>query len=89
MELRTEIYGIKGLDRCGWAHRRSERLANTKVEKEALQQALLHLFLAGDAVAGPRHCFQALLLEFLVTGNALAECALTNPRERIVDKLQE
>jgi hypothetical protein len=80
MELRTEIYGIKGLDRCGWAHRRSERLANTKVEKEALQQALLHLFLAGDAVAGPRHSFQTLLLKFLVAGDAFAETVVFDAR---------
>src|SRR5580658_6099820 len=45
------------------------------------EQALFLLFLASDAVTGPRHCFQALLLQLLMAGNALAEFASANPRE--------
>jgi len=37
-----------------------------------LEQTLFHLFLAGDAVFGPRHGFQALLLHLFVADGAVA-----------------
>ena len=57
--------------------------------KHELQQALLRLFLAGDAVTGPGHSFEALLLQFLVAGNAFAKRAVLNAGERVVHQLQE
>jgi hypothetical protein len=39
----------------------------------ALEEPLLHFFLADDAVASPRHRFETLLLKFLMARDALSE----------------
>jgi hypothetical protein len=85
-KLRTEIYGTEALDRCGCGTPIRMR-ADAKFKKEVLQQALLHLFLAGDAIAGPRHSFQALLLKFLMAGHAFAETVVFDARQSVVHEL--
>jgi hypothetical protein len=78
-KIPTEIYGMEALDRCRPGTPVRMR-ADAKFKREVLQQALLHLFLAGDAIAGPRHSFQALLLEFLMAGHAFAETVVLDAR---------
>jgi hypothetical protein len=54
-----------------------------------LELALFHFFLAGDAVAGPRHGFETFLREFFVAGGAFAKALFANARERIVHELKQ
>src|SRR6266481_5802528 len=54
-----------------------------------LQQALLHLFLAVDAVLGPRHSFKPLLLHFFLTVRADAVFIGLDALERRIDHIQD
>src|SRR5271168_1320685 len=54
-----------------------------------LQLPLFRFFLAGNAVACPRHSFEALLLQFLVTGIALAVAAVFNAVQRLIDQVKQ
>jgi|SRR6516162_7901173 len=49
-----------------------------KLRPGSFQQSLLHLFLAGDTVAGPRHCFEALGIDLVTAGNTLPEAAFAD-----------
>src|SRR5260370_1802459 len=53
-----------------------------------LQESLLVLLLAGDAVAGPRHGFEALLLKLILAVGAEAVVVFLDAAERLVDLLQ-
>ena len=53
-----------------------------------LEQALFVFFRAGDAVARPGHCFEALLLEFFLALDARAVAAVPDAQERFIDQLQ-
>src|SRR5260370_18878101 len=53
-----------------------------------LQESLLVLLLAGDAVAGPRHGFAALLLKLILAVGAEAVVVFLDAAERLVDLLQ-
>jgi hypothetical protein len=53
--------------------------------KRGLEKPLFHFFLADDAVASPRHCFETLLLKFLMAGDAFPKAiVLVDPREGII-----
>src|SRR5712692_10992212 len=53
-----------------------------------LQESLLVLLLAGNAVAGPRHGFEALLLKLILAVGAEAVVVFLDAAERLVDLLQ-
>ena len=67
---------------------RKEPAETLAVRKMRLQNSLLLLFLAGDAVTRPRHSFEALLLQFLVAGATFAELFVLNSRERSFNECQ-
>jgi len=56
---------------------------------EPLEEALLLLFLAGDAVAGPGNGLEALLLKLLMAGDTFAEGTVADAREGVVHQLQQ
>ena len=51
--------------------------------------ALFKLFLAFDAVAGPRHGFEALGVDFFAAGNALPEGTFAHAAECAFNHLKE
>jgi hypothetical protein len=82
--------GFTGEFRCCGSHsRRCSHLSKTIQTAASLEQPLLRFFLAGYAVARPRHGFEALLLKFLMAGNAFAERAILDACECVVDQLQQ
>ena len=54
-----------------------------------LEQAFLHFFLTGDAVLGPRHRFEPLLLHFFLAVGANAVLILLDPLESRVNQIQQ
>src|SRR5437660_12674363 len=61
----------------------------TQLWRRLLQQPLLQLLLAFNAMSRPRHCLQALGVYFLAAGDTFPKVALTNSIERALDHLQE
>ena len=59
------------------------------VRKTRLQNSLLLLFLASDAVTRPRHSFQALLLQFLVAGATFAKFFVLDSRKCSFDEREQ
>ena len=57
--------------------------------RRLLQQPLLQLLLAFNAMPRPRHRLQALGVYFLAAGDTFPKVALTNAIERTLDHLQE
>ena len=57
--------------------------------RSLLQRALLYFFLAFDAIAGPRHGFQTLGVDFLATRDAFPESAFMDARQRIFHHLEQ
>src|ERR1700730_315831 len=53
------------------------------------EYALFQLFLALNAVARPRHRVQPLGIDFLLTGNALAERTLAHPFQSLLHLRQQ
>jgi hypothetical protein len=49
-----------------------------------LEQAFFGFFLALDAMAGPRHGFEALGVDLFAAGDAFSEAAFTNTRESAI-----
>jgi hypothetical protein len=54
-----------------------------------LQLPLLRFFLARDAIARPRHGFQALLLQLFVAGIAIAVAAVFNTVQGLIDQVEQ
>ncbi len=54
------------------------------VENGSLQNALLHFFLAGEAVTGPGHSFEAFLLKLLMARDAFAETIIFDASQGVV-----
>jgi hypothetical protein len=54
-----------------------------------LEETLVLLFLALDAMACPRHCFQAFYLDFSLAGHTEAVGAIFEAFQGFVDHLQE
>ena len=54
-----------------------------------LQEPLLLLFLAGDAITRPRDGLEALLLELLMAGDALTESLIVDAPQSFVDQLEQ
>ena len=68
----------------------SRRLANlANLSRGLFQPSLLQFLLALNAVPRPRHRFQALGIDVLAAGDALAEGAFANARQSPVYHLQE
>lgn len=57
--------------------------------RRLLQQPLFLLFLAFDAVAGPRHSFEAFLLQFFLALDAQSEGPFANALQGFVNQLQQ
>ena len=53
------------------------------------QQSLLEFLLALDAVARPRHSFQALGVDFFAAVDTLSEAAFADARQSFIHHLQE
>src|ERR1022692_1404984 len=69
--------------------RRGKRHERAEGYRRGLEQAFFFLFLAGEAVAGPGHGLEALLLQLLVAGHTFTERIVLHPRERFLDQLQQ
>ena len=54
-----------------------------------VQLSALQLFLAGDAVLGPRNCFEALVIDRFTAVGALAEVAFLDATQRHFSQVQE
>jgi hypothetical protein len=53
--------------------------------KRGLQKPLFHFFLADNAVASPWHCFETLLLKFLMAGDAFPKAiVLVDPSQGVI-----
>jgi hypothetical protein len=71
-------------DSSPFGFRADVSVANERT-KRGLQKPLFHFFLADDAIASPWHCFETLLLKFLMAGDAFAKTVvLVDPRQRII-----
>src|SRR5580693_7287668 len=57
--------------------------------RSLLQQTLLQFLLAFDAVPRPWHRFQSLGVDLFPAVDALAKAAFANPRQRLLDHLQQ
>ena len=53
------------------------------------EQALLCFFLALDAMAGPRDCFETLGVDFFTAGDALSEAAFTDASKSAIDHIEQ
>src|SRR6202050_4610496 len=74
-----------GLEGCNGRPRH----ADPPLPRSFLQQSLLDLLLALDAVPRPGHSLEALGIDFLAAMDALAEAAFANPRQRPLHHLQQ
>jgi hypothetical protein len=57
--------------------------------RSLFQQPLFELFLALDAMAGPRHSVETLSVNFLATMDAFSKAAFPDARERLFYHLQQ
>src|SRR5579872_2113778 len=53
------------------------------------EQPLFRFFLAFDAMAGPRHCFQPLGIDLFAAGDTFAKASLANAGKSALDHLQK